>query len=171
MGMGNYFTWLPDVVIVIGAPGLHLSVVIPRGPRKHNLWSAIGLEEIKGGWWVVVVAVTRDTRIWLSMPLKELKTNRGGIVTTSKRFQPGARCLHTLLLSEGEIMNPPLIPFPVAGQREVAPRACWAGFAECKVWIFDSCRRAAVLTRVNGFNNLLRHAQFGILCNSLIHQT
>lgn len=32
MGMGNYFTSLLDVVIVIGALGLHLSVVIPRGP-------------------------------------------------------------------------------------------------------------------------------------------
>lgn len=32
MGMGNYFTSLLDVVIVIGALGLCLSVVIPRGP-------------------------------------------------------------------------------------------------------------------------------------------
>lgn len=92
-------------------------------------------------------------------------------MTSGNRFQPGARCLHTLPLSEGEIMNPPLIPFPVAGQREVAPRACRGGSTECKVGIFDSRRRAAVLTRVNGFNNLLRHAQFGIQRNSLIHRT
>lgn len=31
MGMGNYFTWLLDLVIVIGVPGLHLSVLTPRG--------------------------------------------------------------------------------------------------------------------------------------------
>lgn len=171
MGMGNYFTWLPDEVIVIGVPGLHLSVLTPRGHGNTICGRRLVWEKEKGGWWSGVVAVTRYTRIWLSMPLKELKTNRRGNVTAGKRFQPGASCLHTLPLSEGEIMNPPLIPFPVAGQREVALHACWGGFAECKVWIFDSCRRAAVLTQVNGFNNLLRHAQFGIQCNSLIHRT
>lgn len=39
----------------------------------------------------------------------------------------------TLPLSQGGITNPPLIPFPVAGQREVAPHACRGASTECKV--------------------------------------
>lgn len=87
--MGNYFISLLDMVIVIGAPSPPLTIVIPNGhriqfvvcARFRKKGSDLGYEDM------------------IKYAIKELKTNHGGIVTASERFQPVRPLCYILPLS------------------------------------------------------------------------
>lgn len=84
--MGNYFISLPDMVIVIGTLSPPFAIVIPSGyriqfvvrARFRKRGSDLGYEDM------------------IKCAIKDLKTNHGGSVTASKRFQP----VRTLPLSK-----------------------------------------------------------------------
>lgn len=88
--MGNYFISLPDMVIVIGARSPPLTIVIPSGhriqfvvcARFRKRGSDLGYEDV------------------IKYAIKEPKTNHGGIVTASERFQPVCTPGYTLSLSK-----------------------------------------------------------------------
>lgn len=88
--MGNYFISLPDMVIVIGTLSSPLAIVIPNGhriqfvvcARFRKRGSDLGYEDM------------------IKYAIKELKTNHGGIVTASERFQPVCTPGYTLPLSK-----------------------------------------------------------------------